>query len=384
MTFPIRILHIVRKPNIGGAEVLVKDILCGNTSEEYVHYIAYSISGPILDSLKSCEKSKQLILIKGKNRILFVRELHKVILKYDIDIVHTHQPIDTLYAYIASLFCRNIIIRTYHGFTKLRNSNRFNVLISSIMRRLIIKASSLHIFVSDALRSYYYTTQPRLRKERCVVLHNAFGKQFFDIPIIEQSNLRREFNISNSSYIIGMVGSFNTEGRDQYTVCVAVNELVKRGTDLHLFFIGRKDNGMKGNYKRCYNYCKHNGILDYVHFIGEVNNVLDVYIQLDVYVHSSFYETFGLALIEAMTVGIPCITTNIPTFLEVSNGGRYISTFEVGDAMKCVKEINNMLNRINNGTLREFIEEAQKYVIRKYNMINYLHKLHYHYKTCLS
>ena len=45
---------------------------------------------------------------------------------------------------------------------------------------------------------------------------------------------------------------------------------------------------------------------DYVKLVGNVNDVETYLHKSDIYVHSSYSESFGLVFIEAMAAGLPC------------------------------------------------------------------------------
>lgn len=59
-------------------------------------------------------------------------------------------------------------------------------------------------------------------------------------------------------------------------------------------------------------YCKKNGISDYVKFNGMVENVYDKMVKATMYVSSSDYEGMSNSMIEALAMGIPSICTDCP------------------------------------------------------------------------
>ena len=52
------------------------------------------------------------------------------------------------------------------------------------------------------------------------------------------------------------------------------------------------------------------GLEQSVFFLGQVDNVGDLYQGMDVFALPSLYEGFGMALLEAQVSGIPCVTSN--------------------------------------------------------------------------
>jgi len=47
-----------------------------------------------------------------------------------------------------------------------------------------------------------------------------------------------------------------------------------------------------------------------IQFLGQVNNVFEILQQATIYFQPSLWESHGLAVVEAMAVGVPCIVTN--------------------------------------------------------------------------
>ena len=60
------------------------------------------------------------------------------------------------------------------------------------------------------------------------------------------------------------------------------------------------------------------GIADRVHILGWREDALDVVASLDLFVLPSIREGFGLALLEAMTLGVPSIASDLPSIHETA------------------------------------------------------------------
>ena len=58
----------------------------------------------------------------------------------------------------------------------------------------------------------------------------------------------------------------------------------------------------------------------------------DLLSAMDVYVHSSVNESLGLAVVEAMLMGVPVVVSDIGALLEVTGDGEHAETFRTGDA----------------------------------------------------
>ena len=374
------ILHIVRYPYRGGAEILVANIINTNRHTCFNHFLLYTNDGPLLSMINSYAR-KYLIKCNYKNHFSFIRALRHILINYEIDIIHTHQPVDAVYSVFAGISLNIKIFRTYHGFggrKRPKGGKWKQILINYLMNRFI----TMNIFVSYETLNYYRSVNPSQLSVKQIVLHN--GIIINDIEKGDKNKIRKELSIPEGHALLGMIGSFSTNARDQYTICRALLLTMSTIRDLHFLFIGRTTGKNIDMFSRCLEFCTENNMLNNVHFLGERNDIFEILGELDLYVHSSNYETFGLSLIEAMAAGIPVIASDIPAFREISKNGTYITLFKPGDEV----ELNNMIltrvNKKNSDEVRKKLSEARNYVINNFSIQDHLKKLHSYYSECLK
>jgi len=135
------------------------------------------------------------------------------------------------------------------------------------------------------------------------------------------NKIRKQFNLSGDDFMILTIGSnFTTKGIDRSIH--AINSLpgeIKQKCHYVVVGIGKEDQfkaiAEKGN------------IADRVHFIGGNDNVAEFYHGADLLLHVARSENTGLALLEAMTCGLPVIATGIcgyATYITEANGGMVV------------------------------------------------------------
>ena len=108
------------------------------------------------------------------------------------------------------------------------------------------------------------------------------------------------------------------------------------------------------------------GIEDKITFLGLVpeDKKIEVYSSFDVFVFPSLAEGFGIVLIEAMALGLPCVASDLPVLKEV--GGSAVKFFRVGDYEDMARKILILLEDEN---LRRYLgQKARKRVEEKYSM----------------
>lgn len=81
---------------------------------------------------------------------------------------------------------------------------------------------------------------------------------------------------------------------------------------------------------------------DRVHFLGRRSDVPNLLKAADVYVHSSNWEGFGIAAVEAMAAGLPVIASDVPGLAEVVRGAGIC--FPPGDSARLAQEIRALLD----------------------------------------
>lgn len=87
------------------------------------------------------------------------------------------------------------------------------------------------------------------------------------------------------------------------------------------------------------------GIADKVDFVGNVNNVSDYYNKAKIFVFTSRSEGFPNALLEAMSFGLPCISSDCPSGpSEIIRNNENGFLVEVNNRMQLEKQLTNLMD----------------------------------------
>lgn len=113
-----------------------------------------------------------------------------------------------------------------------------------------------------------------------------------------------------SDRLVGIVGRLQEwKGQDVFLRAAAL--IAGTHPDVKFLVVGGAVLGWEGDYpQRLQGLARDLGIADRVHFAGHQDDVYPWFDALDVVVHASFGEPFGLVLVEAMALGKPLIATN--------------------------------------------------------------------------
>jgi glycosyltransferase involved in cell wall biosynthesis len=143
---------------------------------------------------------------------------------------------------------------------------------------------------------------------------------------------RAEFGIPPDAPLISFVARFNA-AKDHATLLRAVARL---RAPAHLILVG--DGGSRPATEAM---AATLGISERVHFLGRRSDVPALLKMSDVYAHSSNWEGFGIAAVEAMAAGIPVVATNVPGLSQVIGSAGLL--FPSGDDAALAQQLDSLL-----------------------------------------
>jgi glycosyltransferase involved in cell wall biosynthesis len=143
--------------------------------------------------------------------------------------------------------------------------------------------------------------------------------------------------------IVGIVGRLQPwKGQEVFLRGAA--RLAEARADLRFMVVGGAILGWEGSYPEDLRRLAANlGIADRVHFAGHQADVHPWFDALDVVVHASFGEPFGLVLVEAMAHGKPLVATNLGGPLEIVEDGTSGLLVPPGDPERLAEAVGRIL-----------------------------------------
>lgn len=131
-----------------------------------------------------------------------------------------------------------------------------------------------------------------------------------EVPALIQpktrSAYRKRLNLPTGRPLLLCVGSLRAV-KNQSLLIAAVQRLAEHGQDVTLILLG--DGSLRPTLER---QVEEHNLSDQVIFGGRVTNVLDYLYAADLFVLPSLVEGLPNALLEAMSVGLPCVASDIP------------------------------------------------------------------------
>ncbi len=353
----MKVLHILDSLNRGGAEMLALDV-CRNAAANGLE-LSFAATGG--GTLEEDFKKSGARFFRFQRRLPFdlqvVSNLRKIIKENDFEIIHTHQAVAAIHAYLASVGTKTKHVLSFPGFyadTKNRLTTKF-----------LVPRMAANISCSKGLLEWLEQSE-KLDISKFQMIYNGV-----DTKRLEYSGdgLKNELNLPENAFLFGMVSHFYAAPRkDQITLCRAFAGIAGKLPDAHLILVGKTEKGAEAKYNECVKIVEENDLQARVHFLGQRDDLAKVVNSLDVYVFSSLHEGLPIALMEAMLARKPCILSDIPPHLEVSENGKFAEVFETQNAGELAEKLvkiatndefrNDLANRAYDFASRTFSIEA--------------------------
>lgn len=330
----MKVLHILDSLNRGGTEILELDV-CRNAKANNLDLIfAATGAGELEDDFRR----SGVDFIRLERNLPFdlklSKQLRDLINERGIEIVHVHQAVEAAHAYLARLGTRAKLVLSFHLCTAdAKNTLALKFLVPRMAANVAVSRNLLECLQSEA---HFDTTRS------FHVIYNGVDATRLKAP---RGRLRSELGLGENDLLLGMVGNFYADGRkDQMTICRALPELFARVPNAHFVFVGSHNSNAPQVFNECVDYCRQQGVTNRVHFVGRRADVAALLNSLDIFVFSSRNDSFGIAAVEAMMVGLPTVVSDIGPLLEISGNGKYAKVFRTGDPVDLARVLEELSN----------------------------------------
>lgn len=309
---PIRVAQIIGKWVGGGVEAVVMnyyrhinrkkiqfDFICDNDSTNIPYQEIEKLGGKV-------------ILIPPYQKLFkYHKELKKVLKEGKYKIVHSH--INTLSVF--SLFaakCAGVPVRIAHSHSTTNKKEKKKNLLKQILRPFSKVFATDYMCCSELAGRWLFGNK-EYDNGNVYLLNNAIDLDKFKYDEEKRKEKRKELNIEDSTLVIGHVGRFVEQKNHRFLIDI-FNEVHKQKENSILLLAGQGPlmEEMKEKVKIL-------GIEDSVKFLGQRNDINELYQAFDVFCLPSLYEGLGMVAVEAQVSGILCfVSTEIPEIAKVT------------------------------------------------------------------
>lgn len=325
----MKILYLLFSFTTGGTERLVADICNEMVKREHdVHlYVVNDLyDQSMLDTLDPrIHLFLQMRPVGGGGKLDTLLSVARYIRAHKIDVVHCNSFAAPELLLLKPLYFPGVkVVHTIHDVGQYATLGKLKRTLRNLLCRRFIA-------ISDCVKSDIIRHGAKADKVRTV--YNAIDLKRFSPQQKNPSEFTR----------IGQVARIMPEKKGQDVLLEAMAALHKKFPKLQCLFAGDADSAHREALAALKQQVQDMGLSDCVTFLGNVENVPAFLATLDIFVLPSRYEGFGISLIEAMAMGIPCVASALDGPAEVLQGGTYGTLFTPGDSADLANKLEQVL-----------------------------------------
>ncbi|MBY8908368.1 glycosyltransferase family 1 protein [Salinicoccus roseus] len=299
---PIRVLHLVRKMDMGGVQMMLMNYYRGlDKKVVQFDFIVQDFEEGYYDS-EILQNGGFIFKVRPiKNPIGFYKDVNKILRNNEYSIIHIHENFRNVHALLLS-YINRIPNRISHSHNAYPEPSNLKKIIKANIKYLINILSTEKFACSYHAANWLYGKKTSERGD-VTILKNAINVDSFSFDSEIRDVVRSKLNLSDK-IVIGHIGSF-TEQKNHSFIIKIFKELAIKNPNYHLLLIGEGPNQNK--IKREVNTMDLSGK---VSFLGKKSDTNDLLQAFDLFLFPSLYEGLGMVLLEAQTSGLPIITSD--------------------------------------------------------------------------
>ena len=329
------IVYIVNSLEKGGAENVLFNLIKEKNKARIIiiTLIKKSFYGNILE-----KKGYKVYNINLKKDIFIFSKLFKLVfllIKFKPITVHTWLYHSNLVGGIVakSLGVKNIFWSIHHDY---EYSNLFMMIELKLLTILSYFITNKIIYCSNSSKKNHLANG--FKQRNSILIENGVCVSKFKYNIDIRNRLRDKFKIKNDCLVLGNVSRYHPI-KDHDTLLKAFQKLKESKLNFKAILVGR---GLSEENIELINIIKKYNLQDEIILYGPCDEVYKIINAFDLNILSSKSECFPMTLIESMSCGIPCISTDVGDAKKIIGNSGWIIEKENPIALtNCVKYINS-------------------------------------------
>lgn len=315
----MKVLLITVRSDFGGGPRHV-DQLVDNLSDDFELYLAYPKDGKPYGI-----KWDDDVLIKERFYIPYRRfsplvliKLSALVYREKIDIIHSHGNGAGIYSRLLKILCPKVkVVHTFHGISDIYSS-KVKYYMSLLIGRILAPMADKYIAVSNGEKNMSLLRHFS-KANNTIVIYNGIDNNIITKEN-KSSNIIQFITLSRFDYQKNM--------SLMYRIAKKVNNL-----PIHFVWVGDGDDRNKLEMEAKEDNLK-------ISFTGFTEKPMDYLCQADWYISTSRFEGLPYALIEASSIGLPILATNVKGNNEVVKNGYNGFLFNTEEeAIEIIKDI---------------------------------------------
>lgn len=247
----------------------------------------------------------------------YLKKLKQIFKENKYKIVHSHINALSVFPLYAAK-CAGIPVRIAHSHST-SNKKEWKKTLMKNMLRPFSKVFATDYMCCSELAGRWLFGNKTYDDGKVYLLNNAIDVEKFAYDEDVRKAKRKELEIADDTFVIGHIGRFVAQKNHTFLIDI-FNEVHKEKENSVLLLVGQGplENEIKEKVNRL-------GLSDSVKFLGQRDDVSELYQVFDLFLLPSLYEGLGMVLIEAQCAGLPCVaSTEVPDVAKINSNFIFI------------------------------------------------------------
>lgn len=243
-----------------------------------------------------------------------VSQIRELVRKNQYDAVHCHTPVAAMCTRLACIGARKQgakVFYTAHGFHFFKGAPLQNWLLYYPVEKICSYFTDVLITIN---REDYYLAQKKMKAGRIEYVPGVgVDVERFRNTQVDRKQKRAQLGIPEDATLLLSVGELN-RNKNQQVIIRALAQLKNPAIHYAVVGIGDQADALR-------NLAKELGVAKQVHLLGYRQDVAELCHTADIFCFPSQREGLGLAAMEAMSCGLPLLTSNVHGINDYSEDG---------------------------------------------------------------
>lgn len=339
-----KILHITYDMRIGGTETVIKNIVTGLDNQHFSNEILCLEPklGPFGEQLKEQGVKITNLNWQGGFDLSLISAIKSYIHTNGVDVLHCHQYTPWVYGVLGALGTKAKVIFTEHGRFYPDRSHWKRRFINPLLLLRTSAVTAISKATKQALVDFEFIPERRID-----VIYNGIAP--LEVDPIEVDTLRSNLGFNDEDIILGTVARLDPI-KNQTMMLEAFADVLKEKPNCRLLIVG--DGEMRQQLEVLTDFL---GIRERVIFTGYQAKPAPYLALMDVFLLSSFSEGTSMTLLEAMSLGIPSVVTDVGGNKEVISDpmlGEVSQSMSKQSFSSCIRNCLDVVENKVSGRLR--------------------------------
>ncbi len=348
-----KIVHIITGLVRGGAERALYTLLTNgfqkHTQNSVISLMSEGYYGPLLKKNKI--QLNCLNMDRGKINIPSIYKLRKILIKENPDIIQGWMYHGNLAAFLGKYMIKKKVILSWNVRLSLEIFSEMKFTTKMAVRMGALLSKKCYSIIYNSTRSLLQHRSIGFSNNNDFYIPNGFDVKRWKPKINIRNKLRNSFGIPKHTKVIGYVGRGDKQ-KDLPNLFKAFSIVKKRYPNVILMAVGR-------NLKE---YVLNE---DSIIFLGQRSDVQNIMQSFDLLCLTSRAEGFPNVIGEAMSSGLPCVTTDVGDAKEIVGKTGWVTP--PNNPIKLAKCLEEALNNPKK-ELNKYGKIAREKIIKNYSI----------------